>query len=118
MENFEALSKERVRDYRLCGEGFFALIEEQGNSKESVTGAIGAVLYDLQMIMLNHAEQMTAEESLRWGADILLIMSMFRTLLENPMWDTEALTLQFRNQFEHHLKGARGMEIDLDEGKS
>jgi hypothetical protein len=106
------LSKETVKDYLDCGRGFIKILNSQGNDKESMQAALGALIQDMQVIMAAHAKEMTGEETLRWGADIILLVAIVRVILQNPMWGSEALTLQMQNEFEKCLRSAKCLELE------
>ena len=90
---------------------FFGIINDQGNSKESLESAISALFTDLQTVMLDYADQMSAEHSLRWSADIVLLITAMRVVMNNPMWGSEALTLQMRHEFDECLGSAKALEF-------
>lgn len=111
LENATTLSNERQAALQDVARGFFGIIDGQGNSKVSLEQAISALFTDLQTIMLDYADQMSPEHSLRWSADIVLLITVIRVVMNNPMWESEALTLQMRHEFEECLGSAKALEF-------
>lgn len=105
------LSKETINDYLDCGRGFISILNSQGNDKESMIAAVSALVSDMQIIMAAHAKEMTGSETLRWGADVILLVTIVKVILQNPMWGSEALALQMANEFEKCLRSAKCLEI-------
>ncbi len=96
----------------ICGELFSAL-ERSGNSKDGVAMTIEALLSQIQRIIFEHLEDFDAQECNLLNTNLVILTALFRVVFNNPMWESEALTLQLKTACHNIVKHASGVELKL-----
>ncbi len=96
----------------ICGDLFEALARS-GNSKAGVAMTIEALLSQVQRTIFEHLESFSAQECNHMNYNLVILTALFRVVMNNPMWDSEALTLQLKTECHNIVKGAAGVELKV-----
>lgn len=94
--------------------GVFDAMEESGNTKQAVLMVIESLLANMQLAIFENIKSFKLQEANSLNIDLLLLTALTRVALTNPMWDSEALTLQLKTECHQILRGAGGVMLDDD----
>lgn len=95
----------------ICAELFNAL-SRSGNSKAGVMMTIEALLSNIQHTIFHHLKDFEVHECNNLNTNLVILTALFRVVMNNPMWDSEALTLQLKTEVHNIVKGAAGVQLD------
>lgn len=98
---------------KLC-HGVFDAMEQSGNSKQTVLLVIESLLANQQLIIFEYLKLFKLKDANSMNIDLVLLTALTRVALTNPMWDSEALTLQLKTECHQILRGAGGVMLDED----
>lgn len=99
---------------QLC-HGVFDAMESSGNTKQTTLTVIESLLASMQLIIFNHLKQFKLKEANSLNINLVLLTAITRVALTNPMWDSEALTLQLKTECHQIMAGAGGTELEEDD---
>lgn len=90
----------------------FTFMEGGGNGKQLVGDVIEVVLKHLQNKVETNLDKFDVATANWINIDIITLVVFTRVLVNNPMYDSPALTLQLRNELSRILDGAEGFKLN------
>ena len=96
---------------QLC-ERMFVLMADSGNTKEITGQVIESVLDSLQTAFMENIEKFDLKTTNEVNVDFIMLTALVRVSLTNPMYGSDALTLQLRQAVRNIVHGADGWRLD------
>lgn len=97
---------------RMCAH-IFDKLDQVGNDKVAAECTIEVVLADLQQKMFAHLDAFKGSEAAQINVDFIALTALIRVTFNNPMWGTDALRLQLKQECHNILSGAEGVRVKL-----
>lgn len=98
----------------LCHQIFNAM-EESGNTKQTAQTVMESLLASMQLVVFDHLEDFKLEEANSLNINLVLLTTLCRVALNNPLWDSQALTLQLKTECHQIVTGAGGIMLGGDD---
>lgn len=92
-------------------DGMFAIMRRHGNHKCDLVDSIELLLNELQLNIMKNSHHLTQRENSACSASFVIICALVHVGLGNPMWDTPALTDQFKVELRRLLKNSTAMQV-------
>lgn len=83
-----------------------------GNSKQLVAEVLEAILGHLQDSFLANVDKIDLETANSINIDMIMLTLLVRVMVNNPMYDSPALTLQLQNELSGIIDNAKGFKLD------
>lgn len=100
----------------LCAAVFDAL-KKSGNDKQSLEIVLESLLSSFQKVFVANIKAFSLTDANNANIDIVLMTTLIRVALNNPMWGSEALTLQLKEECHQIVRGAGGIRLEAEGGK-
>lgn len=89
----------------------FDKLDQVGNDKIAAECTIEVVLAHLQRTMFENLDAFKANDAAQINVDFIALTALIRVAFNNPMWETDALQLQLKEECRNILRGAEGVQI-------
>lgn len=88
-------------------------LARRGNTQHEVNRVCETLMAQVQNTFVDNMHKFTDEEITQMSASMALIAALIRTVTKNPMYESDALTLQIEANCEAILASGKGVRVKL-----
>lgn len=91
--------------------GIAAELQRRGNTSHEVGVLLETLLAQVQNTFVENLEKFSDQEITEVSASMAMVAALIRTMAQNPMYETDGLTLQIKSHCESILATGKGVRV-------